>query len=377
MKFNKKKYNSRFQFWTKAYATMLTLFIAAFMAISGGLLAALAFVTIVSLLLRQQTSFVCAVTLSVPEIMTDVIDAFKLETPEVFSPAGFATDFSSSTAVLGDRITAKISKIPVTGAYDRNNGGFKAATQDVTTLLEDVPVVLDQFRIVTVNVNYLTQLASKLNLYEHAVKNYGYALSKYVLDTCLGAITLNNFSNSVQIPLANVTLDTIDLTIRDQMNTQLMNDTGRFMICNTPFASKFGSDDRVRNSQFFGQKNGDRGFRRWNAIGGLGWVREYPSMPNNGINLQAYAGESRGIVVASRAMNFSNVADQLGVPKVMDFYPISDVISGLHLTGAAWQEAGTGDVYVSCGILFGVGAGKQNGAAGTITDNGGLLVRSV
>jgi hypothetical protein len=368
-------------FGARVFADLVAILLAAWVAFSGnhlGIVVAAVFITLYSCATRSAKSgSLFLVTLSVPEIMTQVLDAFKYECPEIFGPNGFATDFSSTTAVLGDRITAKIAKIPVTGAYDRANGGFKAATQDVTTLFEDVPVTLDQFRIVTININWLTQLASKLELYQEAIRNYGYALSKYVLDACLGIATAANFSNSAGVAIGNVTLDTLDVDLRNQMNAQKMVDTGRFLICNTPFASKIGADDRVRNSQFgIDQKNGGRGYRRYNNIGGFSWIREYPDFPANGIGLNAFAGEKRGFTVASRAINFSNAAESLGITKTMDFYAIADQLSGIQMTGVAWQEQGTGDVFVSAGVLFGMSAGKQGGAAGTITDNGGLLVKN-
>lgn len=314
---------------------------------------------------------ICAVTLSVPEIMQDVMDAFKLETPELFSPGGFGTDFSSKTAVLGDTITAKISHVPVTGAYDPNNGGFEAAAQDVTTLIEDVPVTLGSFRCVVIKLSWLTQLASKIPLYKEAVRNYGYALGKYVVDTALAQITANNFSNTVGGALANVNLDTFDSDIRNQCNTQKMYNRGRFALINTAMASKLGSDDRVRSSLFYGALNGDQGYRLWRNLAGFGWIREYPDMFTGG-GLSGYAGDVRGIAVATRRPDYSNVADELGVPKVMEFFPLEDAESGVFMTGATWQKTGTGDVYLAAGILFGVGAGKQGGANGTITDNAGI-----
>ena len=48
-------------------------------------------------------------TLSVPELLQDVLQAFRLETPMLFGPDGFGTDFSSQTAVLNDKITAHFS----------------------------------------------------------------------------------------------------------------------------------------------------------------------------------------------------------------------------------------------------------------------------
>ena len=381
----KSKYNTRLSFWAQFTAAVFVLFVASVIFCVGaaqghGLesaLVAAGIVTLYACAVNKPQARLCAVTLSVPEILSDVLEAFKFECPEIFGPDGFATDFSSDTANLGDTITAKIRKVPVTGAYDAANGGFKNAAQDVTMLMEDVPVKLDQFRVVVVSVKYLTTLVSKLELYEKAIADQGYALSKYVLDTVLSKLIAANFSNSIPIPVGNVTLDIVDTNIRDQMNTQKMADTGRFMIAYTPFVSKLGSDDRMRNSQYgIDQKNGGRGFRRYQNVGGLSWIREYTDFPQNGIALQAFAGEKRGVVVASRRMKFENVAAALGIPEVMRFEEVADMLSGINMTGTGWQEAGTGDVYVGCGVLFGVACGKQGGDAGTITDNGGLLIRN-
>lgn len=373
----KLKYGSLANFaWQFAFAIFATILCIA-IAVSGHPVAALVLFTLFALATNRQKARLFTVTLSVPEILTDVLDAFKYETPEVFQPGGFAMDFSSKTAVLNDKITAKIAHVPVVGNYDRANGGFKAATQDVTTLIEDVPVTLDQFKIVTVNITWLTQLASKIELYTEAVRNYGYALGKYVVDYVLAQATPANFSNSAIVPVANINLDTFDNTLRDKLNGQKAAGRGRWAIINTASASKLGQDDRVRNLlyQISNLPNAAEGYRRWSNVGGFGLVREYPDM-FAGNNLLGVVGDKRAFCVASRQLDFSNAADKLGVPKVMEFYPMSDVGSGVNMTGAAWQEAGTGDVYVALGLLFGVGSGKQGGAAGTITDNAGCLLLS-
>lgn len=316
----------------------------------------------------------CAVTLSVPELLMDVLDAFKVQTPELFeADGGFSKDFSSKTAVLNDVITAKIEHVPVVGDYNRANGGFKAATQDVTTLIEDVPVTLSQFKIVTVNINWLTQLSSKLPLYQRAISNYGFALGKFVVDYALQQCTAANFTNKVQVALNNVSLDTIDGEVRNQLNAQKAYGQNRYALVNSDFAKAFGSDDRVRSSLFYGMLNGANGYRVWRNIGGFAWVREYPDMFAGG-NLLGFAADPRAICVASRRPDFANIADEIGVPTVMEFHQIQDDDSGLYMTGASWQEQGTGDVYVSCGILFGVGAGAQGGAAGVMTDNAGCRI---
>jgi hypothetical protein len=305
----------------------------------------------------------------------DVLEAFKLEIPMLFEPGGFATDFSSKTAVLNDKITAKISHVPVTATYDPTPGkGFYNGAQDVTTLIEDVPVTLNQFLHVPIKVSWLTQLSSKIPLYQEAIRNYAYALGKAVVDQSLQQITGANFSNSVTVPVANVTLDTAE-AIRTQMNAQKAMGRGRYMLCGSPFATALQNDDRVKSNLFYGMLNGDRGYRMFKNLAGFGWIMEYPDFPS-GNNLLAFGGDSRAIVVASRRPDFSNVAEELGVPKVMEFYPIQDEESGLFMTGVGWQEVGTGDVYVSAALLFGIGAGSQGGGAGKITDSAGVIVKS-
>ena len=370
-----KHYRTRSQFWGQFAFAMLAAFLSALLFSAGHTVLAVTCLTAFSLLTARSPSlgYCRAVTLSVPEILMDVLDAFKLETPELFSPGGFGRDFSSKTAVLGDKITAKIAHVPTTASYDPAPGkGFYNGAQDVTTLIEDVPVTLSQFRHVPIKIGWLTQLSSKLPLYKEAIRNYGWALGKYVVDSALAQCTPANFQNSVKVATANVNLDTME-AIRSQLNAQKVTNRGRWMLTNTPFSNALGNDDRVKSSLFYGALNGDNGYRLWKNISGFGWVREYPDM-FAGNNLQAFAGDARAIVVATRRPDFSNVAAELGVPQIMEFYPIEDEETGLFMTGVAWQEVGTGDVYVSASVLFGVGAGSQGTGAGNIADNAGCLI---
>jgi hypothetical protein len=330
-------------------------------------------------LLLPQTAMVRVATLSVPELLMDVMDAFTLE---LFNLGFFATDFSSQTAVKGDKITAHISVLPVVGQYDANNGGFKNGAQAAEGLLVDVPVTLDQFPIVTIKVGWLSQLASKMPLYKEAVRNYGYVLAKQVLDFALTKAVNANFSHKVIQAIPNVSLDTLDGQIgggngiRTQLNAQKAAPFGRFGIVNSQWASQFGSDDRVKSALFYNQLNGDSGYRIWKNIAGFGQIVEYPDLPNNGENLAGIFGDKRAFALASRRIDFANAAaEAFGVPQVMNFYPMTHEDTGLNFTGVTWQEAGTGDVYVAAGALFGIGAGDQGGAADSIT--GAAAVRQV
>ena len=176
-------------------------------------------------------------------------------------------------------------------------------------------------------------------------------------------------------PNALLNLDTVDGDIRNQMNSQKTFDKGRFMLCSSDFAKSLGADDRVRSSLFHNQRNGAEGYRKWENLAGFSWIREYPDLPTLlGGDYSAFAADKRAICVCIRQPNYANAVDALGVPKVMDFHSVSDPETNMPMVAASWQEVGTGDVYVSAGLLFGVSCGNQGGAPGTITDSAGLLI---
>jgi hypothetical protein len=335
-------------------------------------------ITLVAVTLNKPTARLCAVTLSVPEILKDVLSAFKLETPELFQPGGFSTDFSSNSAVLGDKITAKISHVPIVGDYDENDGGFEAAAQDVTTLIEDIPIILDGFKAVTVEIGWLTSLATKdVNLAKAATDNLGYALGKYVVDTILNSAVVG-VSNSVPLIPNLANLDSFE-NLRDQLNSQKVYEGGRFCFVNTAIASALGADDRVRSELFYGQKNGETGLRRWKDIAGFKWIREYPDLfAGQAGNLGGLAGDRRLACVAIRKMlGLNNLLDELRAPKVMDFHNLRDEQSGAELLGISWQQSGTGKVFFSAAVLFGFAVGNRAGAPLTGTDAAGCLIRTI
>jgi hypothetical protein len=321
-------------------------------------------------------------TLSVPEILQDILEAFKLPIPEIFGVNGFATDFSSQTAVLGDKITAHIDTLPTIATYanQANNAvngfqGFYNGLQDVENIIQDVPVTLNNFKHVPIRVRWLSQLSSKIPLYKRAIANIAYVLGKAVVDSALALATQANFSNKIVIGPSNVSLDSME-NIRSQLNLQKTLNKPRWGLMTTPFASQLETDDRVKSSLFYGALNGDEGYRVFKNMAGFTWVREYPDLSLVGNNVTAVFSDPRGFVVATRKPDFSNVAEQLGCPEIMRFYPLSDPESGLNAIGVMWQEPGTGDVITTIAILWGISAGNQGGAAGTITDNATVLVTS-
>jgi hypothetical protein len=78
-----RNYKSRARFWAQLHAALGATFLCLLMAFSGHLLTGLVLFTLVACSLnslRTPQGRLCAVTLSVPEILKDILDAFKLET---------------------------------------------------------------------------------------------------------------------------------------------------------------------------------------------------------------------------------------------------------------------------------------------------------
>jgi len=308
------------------------------------------------------------ITLSVPELSMLIFDAFKTLTPELFGEGGFALDVSSKTAVLGDTITSHIGAVPVPADYDQVTG-FENGIQDATNLAQDVPVTLQFFKHVPIRIKWLSQLSSKIDL-TRFVMNQGYALRKLIIDTALAQVTAANFTHQYATDPANVSLDTVEY-LRGKLNGQKASPFGRFGIVNTKVAGALQADQRVGSSLFYNQLNGDNPIRHYKNLAGFRNIYEYPDFPAGG-NIQGYFGDQRGIVIASRGVDFSNAADLLRVPKVVETVPMQDDESGMPFTAVGYQKYGTGDVTFSIGVLFGIGAGNQGGAADTKTDPAGV-----
>lgn len=354
---------------------LLALALTATVATSA-LVPALLLLTFVACLLNRPQGRLCTVSLSVPEILKDVLDAFKLETPELFQPGGFARNFKSDTAVLGDRVTARISHVPVIGSYDPTRGvGFYSGAQDAASLIEDIPIWLNHLQHCPVKSGWLTSIATKgVPLYKAAISQVGWALGKFVVDSVLSQAAVS-VSNATHLTPGLCNVDTWDGQCRAIGNALKWKTDTRWALISTALADSLGADDRTRSSLIYGQLNGKQRYRRWTDLGGFRWIREYDDIRNSGTNITGLMGDDRLACVSVRKIrDMENAADQLGVPKVMEFYPLKDEESGLELTGISWQEAGTGDLYVTAAILFGTHVGNGGQPAGSVTDNAGCLI---
>ncbi len=79
-------------------------------------------------------------------------------------------------------------------------------------------------------------------------------------------------------------------------------------------------------------------------------------------------------ILASRLPDFGAVVE--GIPQTSRMEVVQDPDTGLAMLGVAWQQQGTLDTYVTIALLYGLKAGAQGGAGGSITDHAGHWVKT-
>lgn len=314
-----------------------------------------------------------ALTLSTTQILELVLDAFKVRLP--FLVSAFATDFSSEKAKLNQTVNARIAGLPTVQDYDGTDG-YKANAADAKSLLNDVPVTIDQHKHVPIKLDFLdaASTVSQINLLEEATMNCGYVLAKAIADYCLSLVKAANFSAKSVFTVVNSDLDML-VALREAMNGQGTNTMGRFGIVGSGVMSSLTTDTRIASGDYHGQRIGAEALGHLIGIQGFSDIWEYPDTPDNGENMTGFFGTKESIILATRVPSDTNeIAKAAGIPQIASFETLTDEDTGLTLLGIKWIEQGTFDVYCTVAVMYGAVAGSQGGAAGDLTDKAGHRV---
>jgi hypothetical protein len=307
-------------------------------------------------------------TLSTTELITDVIDAFKVRFPLM---SAIGTDFSSDEAKLGQTITGRILSLPSVQDYDGTDG-YKANSASANGLTTDVSVTLNRHKHVPIKVDFIDQVSTKRDLYAETVGNMAYALGKEAFDYTMGLVTETNFTNEVVATTANSDYDVLS-SVNKTLNTNGASATGRIGIVNSDVFQTLDSDQRIASGDYHGQQRGASAYGVLSNVSGFESIFEYPDLPDNSQNLSGFFTDKTGIVMASRIPNdVEALANRIGIPAISKVDVVSDADTGLTMMGITYQDAGTFDVYTTLTWIYGVSAGTQGGSAGDLTDKGGV-----
>jgi hypothetical protein len=309
-------------------------------------------------------------TLSTTQILDLVMDAFKVRLP--FLVSAFATDFSDKRAKLNQTVNARIAGLPTVQDYDADSG-YKANATDAKSLLNDVPVTINQHKHVPIKLDFLdaAQTVSQIKLLEESTMNCGYVLAKSIADYALSLSVAANFSKSSTFTALNSDKDMLE-AVRVAMNANGANTSGRFGIVNSDVFSTLDGDSRISSGDYHGKRIGAEALGNLTGLQGFANVWEYPDMPANGENQSGFFGTKESIIIATRVpSDTAEIAKAAGIPQIASFETMTDKDTGLTLLGIKWIEQGTFDVYCTVTVMYGAVAGSQGGAAGELTDYAG------
>lgn len=289
-------------------------------------------------------------TLTVEEILADVLDAFKVRVPALNR---MGRDFRTGGLKLGQSYKAHIAGIPTVGDYDENSGGYQAGAQSARALLTDVPITVDKHKKVSLKWQHLNSIADKKQEYDKVIANAGYALAKAVILDILTKVSRRTLTNQTIEAEVSSDYDVIE-AIRSDMNLAGASDMGRFGIVNTAVASALHLDERVLSGDYRGQMDGASALRVFRNLAGFEEVFEWPELPTN-----------NGTATAITATASTDVINLVG-HSFLD----GDRVYFPALAGGAGLTAGTTSYYVrdAAADTFKVSA-TEGGAAVDITTN--------
>lgn len=313
-----------------------------------------------------------ATTLTVSELLSDTLEAFKLVCPAILA---MGTDLSQEKAVLNQSVIAKVRQLPTVQDYDAAQGGYKNGATAASSLLVDVPVTINQHKHVPVKITHLSQIASQRKLYQDGVNDLAYVLGKSIVDYALGRVLAANFSQSTTEAIVDTNRDTLG-TVRKAMNAKKAGRT-RYGVVNSDFFEALDADSRIASKDYYGQQTGGEAFGRLTNVAGFKEIWEYPDLSANGENLSGFFWDPRALTIATRVPDMNiEMAQAFGIPVTAKVETVRDPDTGLTLLGISWMENGTMDLYTTVTVLYGVTAGKQAGSTGDICDYAGHRVKT-
>jgi hypothetical protein len=249
-----------------------------------------------------------ALTLTVEEILSDVIDAFKVKFPIITK---MSTNFTPDSLKLDKTYDAHLASLPSITEYDESNGGYQANAEDVRSLLEDVPVTVDQHPKVSLKARHLAAIADDKQEYDKVIAGAGFVIGKNMLTNIVGKFTSRNISQASTYTTANSDYDAVE-NIRDDMNIIGASPMGRHGIVNTPVAGALQLDDRVLSADYRGEMNGANAFRRFQNCAGFEEIVEYPELSTNNGTAVAISGiEADDEIITTAAAHELVVGDRV------------------------------------------------------------------
>lgn len=237
-----------------------------------------------------------APTLTVQELLLDVISAFRKLVPAI---SMFGAQWSAKTLKLNKKYTAQIAVYGSASTYSPSTGYANGANAARNGLV-DVDVVTDQQPTYPLKWLHLDGIKDDKNQYAKVMAGAGYTLGKACIDTGFFAkMTTRYFSQENVTAVADCDYDWLQ-ALCSAMNRKGAESFGRVLFVNTDIAEVLARDPRMISKDMLGnsiagQLLSGSGYRMWTNLGGFTLIQEYPDLPtNNGAQLTGVTGANSG-----------------------------------------------------------------------------------
>jgi hypothetical protein len=309
-------------------------------------------------------------TLTVSEILSDVLDAFKQRVPAL---SFFSTDMSNEQVMQGQQIIAHLPTMPNAVAHVAATG-YNPNAQSARDLLTDVPITMDQWTDVQIKILAADASQDRSKNYLKTISNAGYVLGKAVVDFALTKVVEASFSEQTIALTDDTDLETLN-GIRADMNL-VKAAAPRFGIVNSATFNALESDPRIASGDYHNQRTGEDPYGKLVNLAGFKEIIEYPDFPDNSQSLAGFFFDSRAVAVATRLPDDSvDLAGQLGLPVTFKKEVVTDPQTGLSIVGYGWIDPVTHYIYLASSVMYGAVAGSQAASsAGTKLDYAGHLL---
>jgi hypothetical protein len=231
-----------------------------------------------------------APTLTVQQLLLDVIGAFVKRFPAINM---FGTQWSGAVLKLNKKYTAHVAVFGSASTYVEGSGGYANGANTARNGLKDVSIVTNVQPTYPLLWSHLDEIKDDKRQYAKVMAGGGYTLGKSCIDNGFFAkMTTRYFSKEVVLAVADCDYDWLQ-SLTTQGNTQGMEPEGRVLFVNSAVAQVLAVDPRMVSKDYAGQLLDGQGYRQWKNVGGFALIQEYPDLPsNNATALTGVAAEA-------------------------------------------------------------------------------------
>ena len=297
-------------------------------------------------------------TLTPTIILQQTIEACRIQAPMLDF---FAGGFTNQSLRCGQTAIAHLVNDPValvTDCCDSEDPPTLNGGTQTNTLLSDVSIVMDKMVAVKLSLSRCNALRDDKKALSQIFANAARAVGKGIVDNILAGVLEARFAAQTIETEVNTDRDTLN-AIRFSMNAAGAG-SQRNGLVSGGVASALDSDPRIASNDYHGQRIEEDPHAHFRNLQGFRDVMEYTDFPGNNENMTGFFFDRNAIQFATAIPSDSgDIADSLGIPRVLRYDTVTDSDSGLTLQSVMGMEQNTEELFMVIRLLTGKKIGDE------------------